>query len=170
MFSIKENYFSEEECEKIISFSQTNQKVYSENLFPNIEAISYHYFNIDIDNDNKWIFEKLFSFIEQTTNIRILKPLSQIHLHQYTQKDKFDVHRDDNVPTQVFAVGVCLNEKFDGGYFQLFEPDFIIPKKIGTTYLFDTHRKHQITEILDGERWSLIAFFNKENIKINNLI
>jgi hypothetical protein len=170
MFSIKENYFTKEECEQIISYSNKLEKVYSETLFPNTNHISYFYINIDMDDDNGWIFKKLFSFIEQTTGYKIIKPLQQIHLHHYDKGNKFGIHRDDNVITQVFAVGVCLNEEYEGGEFILYNDEFIIPKKIGTTYLFNTFREHEVTEITNGERWSVIGFFHKENINFNNLI
>jgi hypothetical protein len=170
MFSIKENYFTKEECEQIISYSNKIEKVYSETLFPNTNHISYFYINIDMDDDSEWIFNKLFLFIEQTTGHKITNPLQQIHLHHYGKGNKFGIHRDDNVITQVFAVGVCLNEEYEGGEFILYNDEFIIPKKIGTTYLFNTFREHEVTEITNGERWSLIGFFHKENIKFNNLI
>lgn len=170
MFSIKENYFTKEECEMIIAYSNINEKVYSDTLFKNTNDISYYYVNIHKDESSKWIFDKIVSFIESTTNIKVTNQIEQVHLHYYDKLNKFGKHTDDNVPDQVFAVGICLNDNYENGEFILYQPKFIIPKKVGTTYLFTTYREHEVTEITNGERWSLIAFFKRENVNFNNVL
>ena len=66
-----------------------------------------------------------------------------------------------------------LNGNFDGGDFKLYNPnEYILNKKIGNTYIFDVRIDHEITPILDGERYSLLWFLQNEHIKIeiNKLI
>ena len=50
--------------------------------------------------------------------------------------------------------------------------EYILNKKIGNTYIFDVRIDHEITPILDGERYSLLWFLQNEHIKIetNKLI
>jgi hypothetical protein len=47
-----------------------------------------------------------------------------------------------------------------------------LDKVIGNTYLFDVKIDHEITSILEGERYSLLWFLQNEHIKIetNSLI
>jgi hypothetical protein len=70
-------------------------------------------------------------------------------------------------------VGVLLNDDFEGGDFKLYNPNEItLDKVIGNTYLFDVKIDHEITSILEGERYSLLWFLQNEHIKIetNKLI
>jgi hypothetical protein len=168
MFSVKENYFTKEECDKILVYSNNAEKEFSK--FNNVEKISYYYIDIFENADSKWIFDKINDFVESTNNISVINSVGVAHLHYYNVGDKFEIHTDDNIPNQIFAVGVCLNDNYDGGEFVLHEPHQILPKTIGATYLFSTFRPHEIKTILNGERWSLIIFFKKEHIKINNII
>jgi hypothetical protein len=66
-----------------------------------------------------------------------------------------------------------LNENFKGGDFKLYNPiEQTLDKVVGNTYLFDVRIEHEITPILDGERFSLLWFLQIENIKpkINKLL
>lgn len=168
MFSIKENYFTKEECDKILSYSNSAEKEFSK--FNNVERISYYYINIFEDDNSKWLFDKINNFVESTTNMSVINSVGLSHLHYYKAGDKFGIHTDDNIPDQIFAVGVCLNDDYDGGEFILHNPHYVLPKSVGATYLFSTLRPHEINTILNGERWSLIVFFKKEHVKLNNLI
>ena len=69
---------------------------------------------------------------------------------------------------RVYAVGVLLNDEFDGGNFKLYNPNEILLNKItGNTYVFDVRVEHEITPILNGERYSLLWFIQEEHIKFN---
>jgi hypothetical protein len=70
-------------------------------------------------------------------------------------------------------VGVLLNNDFEGGDFKLYNPnEIILDKVIGNTYLFDVRIDHEITSILEGERYSLLWFLQSEHVKfdINKLL
>ena len=45
--------------------------------------------------------------------------------------------------------------------------EIVLNKIIGNTYLFDVKIEHEITEILKGERYSLLWFLQTKNIKFN---
>ena len=70
-------------------------------------------------------------------------------------------------------MGVLLNDNFSGGDFKLYNPnEIIVDKVVGNTYIFDVRIDHEITSILDGDRYSLLWFLQYEHIKIktNKLI
>jgi hypothetical protein len=122
--------------------------------------------------ETKWLFDKLKTFVETETNIKIIKIKEKIHFHKFIKGDWFGKHNDirDN---RVYAVGVLLNDDFTEGDFKLYNPnEIILNKVIGNTYIFDVRIEHEITPILDGERYSLLWFLQNEHIKIetNKLI
>ena len=122
--------------------------------------------------ETNWLFDKLKKFVETETNIQIQTIKKTIHFHKFTKDDWFGKH-NDNRDNRVYAVGVLLNDNFDGGDFKLYNPiEQTLNKVVGNTYLFDVRIEHEITPILDGERFSLLWFLQKENIKfdINKLI
>ena len=68
---------------------------------------------------------------------------------------------------------ILLNDNFSGGDFKLYNPnEIIVDKVVGNTYIFDVRIDHEITSILDGDRYSLLWFLQYEHIKIktNKLI
>jgi hypothetical protein len=118
------------------------------------------------------LFDKLKTFVETETKIKFRSIKKQIHFHKFTKGDWFEKHNDvrDN---RVYAVGVLLNDGFEGGDFKLYNAnEIILDKVIGNTYLFDVRIDHEITPILEGERYSLLWFLQNEHIKIerNKLI
>ena len=164
---LKENVlFTKKECESIISYNETditNWKMHDRKY--NSQSINYSL-------ETKWLFDKLKDFVERETNIEIRTIKKTIHFHKFTKGDWFGKHNDVR-DDRVYAIGVLLNDSFDGGDFKLYNPtEQTLNKHIGNTYLFDVRIEHEITPILDGERFSLLWFLKKENIKfdINKLL
>ena len=164
---LKENkLFNKKECESIISYNDTHitNWIMGDRKY-NSQPINYSL-------ETKWLFDKLKDFVERETNIEIRIIKKTIHFHKFTKGDWFGKHNDvrDN---RLYAVGVLLNNDFSGGDFKLYNPnEIILNKVIGNTYLFDVRIDHEITPILDGERYSLLWFLENEHIKIeiNKLI
>lgn len=158
--------FSKEECESIILYNDThitNWKMGDRKY--NSQPINYSL-------ETKWLFDKLKNFVESETNIKIRTINTIIHFHKFIKGDWFGKHNDIR-NNRVYAVGVLLNDSFDGGDFKLYNPiEQTLNKVIGNTYLFDVRIEHEITPILDSERFSLLWFLQKENIKfdINKLL
>ena len=157
--------FSKEECEKIISLSNTIPSEKSKKYFPNENEINYSVWNIYRTTETDWIFEKLFIYFTNETGIKIKNKLDIVHLHNYKKGNKFKKHKDNLYPTQIHNIGVCLNDDYEGGEFVLYEPDFILPKKQGSIYTFESLRSHEVKEITEGERWSIIAFLHTDNLE-----
>ncbi len=158
--------FSKDECQSII-WDKTNDITdwYMNDRKYDSKPIQYN-------ESTKWLFQKLKDYFEMITNLKIIKFKEQIHFHKFIKGDWFGKHNDirDN---RLYAVGVLLNEDFEGGDFKFYNPNEIkLDKVIGNTYLFDVRIDHEITPILEGERYSLLWFLEYEHIKIetNKLI
>ena len=166
MIVIENVLFTKKECESIISYNETDITNWM------MGDRKYNSQPINYSLETKWLFDKLKDFVERETNIEIRIIKKTIHFHKFTKGDWFGKHNDvrDN---RLYAVGVLLNNDFSGGDFKLYNPnEIILNKVIGNTYLFDVRIDHEITPILDGERYSLLWFLENEHIKIeiNKLI
>ena len=158
--------FSKEECESIISYNDTHITNWR------MGDRKYNSQPINYSLNTKWLFDKLKTFFEEQSKIQIKKNKEVIHFHKFVKGDWFGKHNDirDN---RLYAVGVLLNDDFEGGDFKLYNPnEIILNRVIGNTYLFDVRIDHKITPILEGERYSLLWFLENKHIKIetNKLI
>jgi hypothetical protein len=164
---LKENVsFTKKECESIISYNETDITNWM------MGDRKYNSQPINYSLETKWLFDKLKDFVERETNIEIRTIKKTIHFHKFTKGDWFGKHNDVR-DDRIYAVGVLLNDNFEGGDFKLHNPnEIILNKVVGNTYLFDVRIEHEITPILDGERYSLLWFLQNEHIKIeiNKLI
>jgi len=175
--SIKEKIlFSKEECNYIINLSkeldETNPFGKSDHASKNKTfKVNYDVWIINRNEKTQWIFDKIQMYFINETNIKIKKELDEIFIHKYIKGQQFQKHADTYYKTQIHNVGVCLNDDYDGGEFVLYNPNEQLPKMAGAIYTFHSARFHEVKEILNGERWSIIGFLHIENIEINkNLI
>lgn len=166
MILTQNTIFTKKECELIMTYNEshiTNWEM--SNRKYNSQPIKY-------SPKNSWLFDKLKHFVEINSNIEIINLKKIIHFHKFTKGDWFGRHNDVR-DGRLYAVGVLLNNDFEGGEFKLYNPNEQILNKIcGNTYVFDVTIDHEITPILDGERYSLLWFLQKEHInhKTNKLI
>ena len=151
--------FSKKECELIIELSKINNQEWKSN------DRSYNSQLIDYLPETSWIFDKLKDFAEKETNIEIRTIKKTIHFHKFIKGDWFAKHNDVR-EQRLYAVGVLLNDNFSGGDFKLHNPnELTLGKFIGNTYIFDVRIMHEITPILNGQRYSLLWFLQNEHIK-----
>ena len=158
--------FSKEECNSIMLYNETDITNWI------VGDRKYNSQPINYSLETKWLFDKLKKFVETETKIKFRSIKKQIHFHKYVKGDWFGKHNDIR-ENRLYAVGVLLNDDFSGGNFKLYNPnEIILDKVIGNTYLFDVRIDHEITSILEGERYSLLWFLQNEHIKIetNKLI
>ena len=158
--------FSKEECESIIW--ESNQRIANFD----IKDRKYYSQPIPYSLETKWLFDKLKTFFEEQSNIQIKKNKEVIHFHKFVKGDWFGKHNDIR-DKRLYAIGVLLNDDFVGGDFKLHNPiEITLNKFIGNTYIFDVRIDHEITPILDGERYSLLWFLQNEHIKfdVNKLL
>ena len=154
--------FTKSECDDIISIFKQNEIKWKTN------DRKYNSYDLNINSENKWIFDRLKEFFEIEMNLKINKMKELIHFHKYIAGDWFGVHNDDR-DNRLYSVGLLLNDDFIGGDFNLYNPDeFILNKNTGNAYIFDVKIPHEITPILNGERYSLLWFLQKHHINFKN--
>ena len=151
--------FRKSECDLIRNLFKINpQNWNSQDRKFNSEAINQSL-------ETEWIFDKLTKFVDTETDIQIRKIKKQIHFHTFKEGDWFAKHNDIR-DGRLYAIGVLLNDDFEGGDFKLYNPnEIILDKVIGNVYIFDVRIEHEITPILHGERYSLLWFLQNEHIK-----
>jgi hypothetical protein len=155
--------FTKYECEQIINLSKILPKVERDE---SPRPISYDFYSIGWNDETKWIFDRMDSYFTETTGIKVLKSLDAIHLFDYSVGDKFGRHRDTYYTGQVWNIGVCLNDDYEGGDFVLYNPNKTIPKIQGEIYTFECKHEHEVLEVTKGNRWSLIGFYFYEHLNL----
>jgi hypothetical protein len=159
MFLIQKILFNQQECQSIIDISKLKKQNW------NYKDRIYESMSIEYSKNTIWLFDKLKDYVEKETKIEIRTINKTIHFHKFTKGDWFGKHNDirDN---RVYAVGVLLNHDFEGGDFKLYNPnEYMLNKEMGNTYIFDVRIEHEITPILEGERYSLLWFLQYNNIE-----
>jgi hypothetical protein len=163
--------FTTQECEEIINlrfeYEEVLNKDFLGSYWSDFENVSYRVWNIIRNEQTQWVFDRMYKYFTQSTGIRIKKELYECHIHNYVTGEKFSKHSDTTYPTQVYNIGVCLNDNYGAGEFVLYNPDFTLPKKTGVIYSFESRREHEVKEISFGERWSLIGFFHNYHLQHN---
>jgi hypothetical protein len=158
----QEQIFSKEECVEIIDLEKLNHTKWS-----SLNDRHYDSYGIFYNVDTKWIFDKLTEFFERKSGAKIITIKDEIHFHKFIKGDWFDRHNDVR-ERRFFAVGVLLNDDFEGGDFIMYNDEKnIITKTIGNTYIFDVNIEHEVTPMLNGTRYSLLWFLQNEHIKMN---
>jgi Rps23 Pro-64 3,4-dihydroxylase Tpa1-like proline 4-hydroxylase len=153
--------FNENECATILSIIKKNEI----NWFA--ADRKYNSYDLNLNPKTEWIFDRLKIFVENEIDLKIRKIKELIHFHKYTIGDYFNIHNDDR-DNRLYSVGVLLNDTFVGGDFKLYNTDEVVLNKIiGNAYIFDVRIKHEITQIVNGERYSLLWFLQNEHIKSN---
>jgi hypothetical protein len=161
MILTQNQLFDKNECDCILN--TFNDNVVNWNMIDR----KYNSQSINFTKSNEWIFDKLKTFFEKETNIKIIKNNDIIHFHKFILGDWFGKHRDKR-DNRLYAVGVLLNDNFEGGDFKLYNKnETILNKTAGNTYIFDVNIEHEITQIFSGERYSLLWFLHIENLKFN---
>jgi predicted 2-oxoglutarate/Fe(II)-dependent dioxygenase YbiX len=158
--------FTEEECEKIINYTnylKLRRQVPSPERF-----VSYQHYLLEPNLETSWIYQRLNSHLEKITNTKVIKEVENIMINHYSIGDGFEKHQDLYFKNQTFNLAVHLNDNYEGGDFVFDEPYYVMPKIVGGAYVFENTRWHEVKKVLSGDRWSMIAFYTRENIKSNN--
>ena len=179
----KINYFTKKECKQIIELHKTYKdygfrydwykETYDANNRLKIKSTANFYaYLIPNVSYTKWMYNKIHTFFEENTGIKIIKPLIYCQLYKYTIDDVFPKHIDliDKFPNRRWNLGVNLNEDYEGGEYLCWEGMVendtvqIVPKSTGTMCGYHSKQLHEIKKITKGERWSLVIKVESENI------
>lgn len=157
-------YFTKEECNKIIELKDKLSEVYRDD---SDRGISYTFWSIGNSDPYRWIFDRFDKFLEyENPGLKVINQIDAIHLFRYTKGNSFTRHKDIYYSNQAYNVGVNLTDDYSGGDFILYNPDLTLEKVAGKMYQFYHTREHEVTEIISGERWSLIGFYFYSNINL----
>lgn len=80
-------------------------------------------------------------------------------LHQYVVGDKFSKHLDNfGYPDRLWNVGIQLNDSYIGGEYIIYQDSnsTYLSKEVGNVVAYTADTLHEITEITEGERWSMV--------------
>jgi len=182
--------FSEEECDLIKSYvklqpTDTTEYFDTSDNFKFIDGnklvftkfnTSYSVFVIKNTLETEWMFNKLLEWFSNVNDIKINynNKVASCTLHQYNVGDAFSKHLDltKGFESRRYNLGIQLNDSYEGGEYICWDDnnnEILISKKIGTVISYHCRIWHEIKEITNGERWSIVMPIYKDHIieKIN---
>lgn len=127
----------------------------------------YNVWDIPINEETIWFYDRIYTWFMLVSGVKIDKsiyfnnPNAAHKLHEYTIGDKFDLHIDKNENNldRIWNLGIQLNSNYKGGdyicYTENNEPIYL-SKEIGNVVAYTSEVPHEICEILDGIRYSLV--------------
>lgn len=162
--------FTLEECDSIIGMADWLEENHSSVIFKdNKKTFDYFYYTIPRSKTTQWIFDRLQEYLSEFYPNNSMNEHPQLYLHKYLPGCRFERHNDSTThPDQLVNLGVCLNDYYKGGEFIFYDPNTTLPKVPGTIYHMDSHRDHEVLEITEGIRWSLITFLKSKDIGIRH--
>lgn len=185
----QEVIFTEEECKKIIEYSKIypasaeKRKLESkidiktgrvDLLFPSIngkkEGKAFFVYDIDRDENTNWIFKKLLNWFQKVSDIQLKETptVNGLTLLNYKVGDFFMRHMDiyENFEWRRWTLNVQLCDEYKGGDYVLYldDKEVILNKAVGNTIAYWAGTEHEIKEIEEGERWSIVCSVGKNMI------
>lgn len=184
----QERIFSEDECKKIIEYANVYTMIDDKfnpdgkfvkngditidgNRLSHRTSFSYNFYNIPNNDDTQWMFDKLINWFEYKSGVQINRngKMMDTGLHHYTKGDKFKKHIDLSSlhPDRRYNLGIQLNNEYEGGEYVCWDNmgnEIIISKEIGTALAYHCKIEHEIKEISQGDRWSIVLPLPKQAI------
>lgn len=182
---LSEEIFSKDDCEKIVELCKKTLTIKPSVNFSNnkIDIRKSKNDFLFLDNENRWIFEKINHFIEHV-NSRFFKMnligYESIQYAEYQSKtqDKYDWHTDlifgdklqdtkyipNIILTRKLSISILLSDEttYEGGNFELHTNGEHKPNKIemkqGSAVVFPSYVFHRVTPMITGTRKSLVVW------------
>jgi predicted 2-oxoglutarate/Fe(II)-dependent dioxygenase YbiX len=176
----QEKIFTKEECQTIIQYHKKYTEL--EGWFPsklidgqriksNQNLMSYEVYTILNNNETNWFYDKLINWFSEVSEVKIDKTFKTLicTLHRYTIGDHFTKHIDliKGYEERRYNLGIQLNDDYDGGEYITWDDsgnEIIINKEPGTALGYHCRIWHEIKEITNGERWSIVMPIEKSQI------
>lgn len=176
MIKVIDNFFSDEECNRIINFYKyakwlrqkskvtvSNNDDYSEIRKSEYIRIFPHYFD-----EVKYIYTMVYNLCVKEFDFSLWdvdKICEDIKIIKYVKGDFFDWHYDCFHSTTLnrkinFSIQLSDEKKYDGGDIEFFKLNIEKNKKKGTIILYPSFLPHRITMITKGIRYSLVGHIN----------
>lgn len=119
-------------------------------------------------DDAMGIRERLYDWFEKVTEERVISRDSSLIIHRFGPGDWFGKHRDERIvggKRRKWVCGFHLTDVYEGGEYQLYEPDETINKEVGIPYCFRSDRWHEIKPVRSGVRKSVVMFIHWEDLE-----
>jgi predicted 2-oxoglutarate/Fe(II)-dependent dioxygenase YbiX len=161
-----EHIFTQEECNQIISFNEIYTRGFHVNNKDENQTLSLYKANsLPKNPKTSFVYKKLFDFFERVSNFNLYRYPTEVYIMKYEAGDKFNKHTDFKY-NRVFSVGVQLNQDYKGGNYNIFldKQKSIIDKTPGTAYCMEVSTLHEIEEITEGVRYSLVTFVHSTDL------
>jgi|LauGreSBDMM110SN_4_FD.fasta_scaffold52927_2 hypothetical protein len=128
----------------------------------------YNVWDIPINKETFWFYDRIYKWFSELTNIQIdrekyFNRSDAAHkIHEYNIGDKFDLHADQNDGSidRIWNLGIQLNSNYEGGDYICYDKNnhpINISKETGNTIAYSSDVLHEINEILQGKRYSLVV-------------
>ena len=153
MIHIERNYLTVKECEKLISYYESNKEKQFKyrDTFP---LCLYHKEDFPDSEQVKEIYQKIVDFVKE------LNPVAQLDMCQIVKwplGSKMDPHKDAHT-NDILAGVVNLNSDYEGGRTCI--GGEVVEPEIGTLSVFsNTELLHWVDRIKKGERYTLALWF-----------
>jgi hypothetical protein len=127
----------------------------------------YNVWDIPINEETIWFYDKIYTWFISISGVKIDKsiyfnnPICAHKLHEYVIGSKFDLHIDKNDENldRIWNLGIQLNSEYDGGDYICYNKNnnpIFISKEIGNVVAYSSDVLHEITEIKNGIRYSMV--------------
>ena len=138
----------------------------------------YNVWDIPINEDTIWFYDKIYTWFINISSVKLNKdiyfnnPNAAHKLHEYVIGDKFDLHMDKNENNldRIWNLGIQLNSNYNGGDYICYnkETPIFISKETGNVVAYTSDTLHQITEITNGNRYSMVIKIHSWELVIKN--
>jgi hypothetical protein len=150
---------------------------------------SYNVWDIPVHSDTSWMYDRIYKWFSNETGLNLTRKIEprfcketglnlngkiDAHkLHQYRVGDKFDKHIDNvGFPDRIWNLGIQLNDSYLGGDYIVYtdsNPTYL-SKETGTVIAYTSDVLHEVTEIIEGERWSMVIKVHNWELILKNKI
>jgi PKHD-type hydroxylase len=168
------DFLTKEECEKLISLSK--------NLSPEIARIGgdtpggavvpekrkTELYWIHWRADVTWLFERMANAVYNANvkwwgyHLAGFNEAMQLTHYRGDDKGFYGWHEDHGDQAgfshRKLSSVILLNDQFEGGNFELFHHGKPNELTVGSMILFPSFRVHRVTEVIKGDRWSLVSW------------
>lgn len=175
--------FTKEEVNSILSYMDDEEDIrftikYNGVLYKNGSKGTSK--RLEFTKENEWIFEKIKKWTDELNMGLIWKSKPFATFRRYRVGDFFVKHTDDlnsdsvakKRGVRVLTIGIQLSDinEYEGGDFLVWDKDTEIPidKTVGNIVMYSTNVPHEVKEVTNGMRTSLILFATDKNVKFNN--
>lgn len=165
--------FTTKECNSIIDYAKGNVLKHITNYADELKYLSvdYNYSGFILEKETKWVFERLVNYLTPIFPNVQSHLITTINVHQFPKGGRFvkhiDIEREEDF---YYIIGATISENFTGGKLLAYEPDEELASSVGELYGMWATRPHEVTEILSGNRWSMVCFLNRNQLGINKSI